>query len=167
MFVQWLWTWSQANVPVKLIGLHILLDLDYLIAARTAPQHSWHNPVGRVMSTLNLGLQCIGLERHAGDQRFDSEVKDCNTMKDFQKAAKTAWRSSWFSCSCQSFTDWSISTFETRKAFRCPQQQPRNSWWAFGSLFSALTPPVVSWTVLEGSQISNKHQKSRRSCPTV
>lgn len=40
------------------------------------------------MSTLNLGLQCVGLEQHAGDERFEGEVKDCNTMKDLRKAAK-------------------------------------------------------------------------------
>ena len=79
---------TYPSVKVALICLYIFLDLDYLIAARTVPQHSWRNPVGRVMSTLNLGLQCVGLERHAGDERFEGEVKDCNTMKDLRKAAK-------------------------------------------------------------------------------
>ena len=59
-------------VKVALICLYILHDLDYLIAARTAPHHSWRNPVERVMSTLNLSLQCVGLEWHAGDENFES-----------------------------------------------------------------------------------------------
>lgn len=48
---------TYVSVKVALICLYIFLDLDYLITARTAPQYSWRNPVERVMSTLNLGLQ--------------------------------------------------------------------------------------------------------------
>ena len=62
---------TYLSVKVSLVCLFLLLDLDYLIAARTAPCHSWRNPVERVMSTLNLGLQCVGLERQAGDDRFE------------------------------------------------------------------------------------------------
>lgn len=79
---------TYLSVKVALIFLFILHDLDYLIAARTAPHHSWCNPVERVMSTLNLGLQYVGLEQHAGDEKFESEVKDCNTMKALRKAAE-------------------------------------------------------------------------------
>lgn len=73
---------TYLSVKVALICLFIFVDLDYLIAAQTAPQHSWCNPSKKVMSTLNLGLQCIGLEQHAGDERFEGEVKDRNTIKD-------------------------------------------------------------------------------------
>lgn len=79
---------TYLSVKVALISLYLFHDLDYLIAARTAPQHSWRNPVERVMSTLNLGLQCVGLARHAGDEHFESEAKDCNTMKDLRKKAE-------------------------------------------------------------------------------
>ena len=64
---------TYLTVKIALVCLFLQLDLDYLIAARTAPCHSWHNPVERIMSTLNLGLQCVGLQRHAGDDRFESE----------------------------------------------------------------------------------------------
>ena len=37
------------------------LDLDMLVAARTAPQNSYRNPVEHIMSLLNLGLQSIGV----------------------------------------------------------------------------------------------------------
>ena len=69
-------------VKIALVCLFLQLDLDYLIAARTAPCHSWRNPVERIMSTLNLGLQCVGLQHHAGDDRFESEAKNCNSLKD-------------------------------------------------------------------------------------
>ena len=52
---------TYISVQVFLIALFLLLDLDFLCAARTAPVHSWHNAVERVMPTLNLGLQCVGL----------------------------------------------------------------------------------------------------------
>ena len=54
---------TYASVQVSLIALFLKLDLDFLCAARTAPSHSWRNPVERIMSTLNLGLQCVGLMR--------------------------------------------------------------------------------------------------------
>ena len=65
------------GIPCLLVSS---LDLDYLLAARTAPCHSWRNPVERVMSTLNLGLQCVGLERQAGDDRFELEARNCNSL---------------------------------------------------------------------------------------
>lgn len=53
------------SVKVALICLFIDLDLDLLIAARTAPGHSWLNPVERVMSILNLAIQNIALAHNA------------------------------------------------------------------------------------------------------
>jgi len=52
---------TSISVQVCLIALFMMLDLDFLCAAQTAPSHSWRNPVEQVMSTLNLRLQCIGL----------------------------------------------------------------------------------------------------------
>ena len=51
-------------VQMALIALYLKLDLDLLVAVRTPPGHSWKNPVERIMSILNLGLQCIGLMRN-------------------------------------------------------------------------------------------------------
>ena len=76
------------SVKAALISLFLFLDLDYLIVARTAPQHSWRNPVERVMSTLNLGLQCVGLACHPGDERFEGEVKGCNNMNQLRMKAQ-------------------------------------------------------------------------------
>lgn len=54
---------TYVNVQIALIALFRYLDLNYLLAARTAPCHSWRNPVERVMPTLNMGMQCVGLMR--------------------------------------------------------------------------------------------------------
>ena len=64
------------------------LDLDFLCAARTAPAHSWRNPVERVMSTLNLGLQCVGLMREKGDDEFEAKAKKCTSLATIRDAAK-------------------------------------------------------------------------------
>ena len=62
---------------LSLICLFLKLDLDYLCAGRTAPYHSWRNPVERIMSILNLGLQCVGLARAEMPAEFEKEVKKC------------------------------------------------------------------------------------------
>ena len=54
---------THLTVQISLICLFISKNLDMLVAARTAPQNSYRNPVERVMSILNLGLQSIGVMR--------------------------------------------------------------------------------------------------------
>lgn len=49
------------SVKLSLIVLFKQLDLDVLIAARTAPGHSWANPAERIMSLLNLAYQNVAL----------------------------------------------------------------------------------------------------------
>ena len=68
------------SVQVSLIAVFLKLGLDFLCAARTAPVHSWRNPVERVMSTLNLGLQCIGLMQEKGDTGFEAEAAKCKSV---------------------------------------------------------------------------------------
>lgn len=79
---------TYVSVQVSLIALFLTLDLDFLCAARTAPSHSWRNPVERVMSTLNLGLQCIGLMREKGDSDFETEAAKCNSLVALRDAAE-------------------------------------------------------------------------------
>ena len=50
---------TYLSVQLSLIALFLNLDLDYLCVGRTAPYHSWRNPVERIMSIINLGLQCV------------------------------------------------------------------------------------------------------------
>ena len=44
------------SVQLSLIALFLNLNLDLLVVGRTAPHHSWRNPVERIMSVINLGL---------------------------------------------------------------------------------------------------------------
>jgi len=48
-------------VQLALVALFLNLNLDLLVVGRTAPNHSWRNPVERLMSVINLGLQCVGM----------------------------------------------------------------------------------------------------------
>ena len=50
------------------------------------PYHGWHNPVERVMSLLNLGLQCVGIMRREGNELFEREMAQCDNMKALRKA---------------------------------------------------------------------------------
>ena len=55
---------TYLKVQLSLISLFLKLDLDSLCVCRTAAYHSWHNPVERMMSILNLGFQSISLMRN-------------------------------------------------------------------------------------------------------
>lgn len=79
---------TYVSVQLSLICLFLSLDLDFLCAVRTAPSHSWRNPVERVMSTLNLGLQCVGLMREKGDDEFEKEASKCNSLTSLRETAK-------------------------------------------------------------------------------
>ena len=71
---------TYVSVQLSLICLFLKLNLDYLCACRTAPYHSWRNPVERIMAVLNLGLQCVGLARTKMPDSFEAEVSKCNTL---------------------------------------------------------------------------------------
>ena len=47
---------TYVSVQISLIALFLTLDLDFICAVRTAPSHSWRNPVERIMSTLNFSV---------------------------------------------------------------------------------------------------------------
>ena len=78
---------THLTVQISLISLFLCLDLDMLVAARTAPQNSYRNPVERIMSQLNLGLQSIGLMRQKMPEEFEKLIKNCNSMEDIRNAA--------------------------------------------------------------------------------
>jgi hypothetical protein len=67
------------RVQLSLIALFCCLDLDYLCAARTAPYHSWRNPVKRVMC-----LQCAGLARQEMDDKNEHLAASAGNMKEFE-----------------------------------------------------------------------------------
>jgi len=62
------------SVKLALISLFIELDLDMLIALRTAPSNSWANPVERIMSIVNIGLQGVGVMRTKVGDEFEKAV---------------------------------------------------------------------------------------------
>lgn len=43
------------------------------------------NPVERIMSILNLELQCVGLIMKEGSEIFEREASKCNSLKDLRK----------------------------------------------------------------------------------
>ncbi len=79
---------TYTRVQLSYICLFLALDLDYLVAVRTPPQHSWKNPVERIMSILNLGLQSVGLMRTMMNDHSENLMNKCGTMNEIRKIAE-------------------------------------------------------------------------------
>ncbi len=79
---------TYVAVQISLICLFLSNNFDILIAVRTAPYHSWKNPVERIMSLLNLGLQSIGLMREVMPEEFEALLSNCGSMSDIRKKAE-------------------------------------------------------------------------------
>ena len=79
---------TYLRVQLSLIAMFKALDLDYLVAVRTPPGHSWKNPVERIMSILNLGMQSIGLMRVKMSEECENIIKTCNNIEDIREKAK-------------------------------------------------------------------------------
>ena len=83
---------SHESVKIPLILLFLWLNLDMLVAIRTAPGHSYRNSVERTMSILNIGFQNVSLERAAINQ--EEIIKKMKNLEDLRKVAdkiKSAW----------------------------------------------------------------------------
>ena len=63
------------------------LNLDFLVAVQTAPNNSWINPCERLMSILNLGLQCVSTTRAKSSDETEAMLKSCNSMSEIRKEA--------------------------------------------------------------------------------
>lgn len=79
---------TYMSVKMALICLFRKLQLDYLVAARTAPMQSYRNPVERMMSLLNLGLQSVGLMRQAMVGDLEQIYSKCSNLSDVRSAAE-------------------------------------------------------------------------------
>ena len=79
---------TYLSVKLALIALFKKLNLDYLCATRTAPYHSYRNPVERIMSILNLGLQAVALAREKMPEEFEAESAKCNSLKALRAIAE-------------------------------------------------------------------------------
>lgn len=51
------------SVQLEILSLVIKYKLSYIVAGRCAPCQSYIDPVERVISVLNLGLQSVGVMR--------------------------------------------------------------------------------------------------------
>lgn len=76
------------SVKLSLIVLFKKLDLDLLVAGRTAPGHSWLNPCERIMSLINLGLQNVSLTPSECSSDMEQVLRVCNSMADVRKKAE-------------------------------------------------------------------------------
>ena len=76
------------KTQLSLISLYLSLDLDMLVAVRTAPYHSWKNPCERVNCILNIGLQSIGLMRSTMPEEFEKLMSHCNSMDAIRREAE-------------------------------------------------------------------------------
>jgi len=76
------------SVQLSLVALFLNLNLDLLVVGRTAPNHSWRNPVERIMSVINLGLQCIGIMCSEGSVEFEKAIKNANNLKALRRASE-------------------------------------------------------------------------------
>ena len=65
---------NYMSVKLSLIALFRSLNLDMLAALRTAPSNSWANPVERIMSIINIGLQGVGLMRRKMSDDFENDI---------------------------------------------------------------------------------------------
>jgi hypothetical protein len=79
---------KHTSVRLGLLALFLELDLDTMVVMRTAPTQSWGNPVERVMSVLNLGLQGVALARQDMAEVYEKDFKKCNSMSSVRKVAE-------------------------------------------------------------------------------
>ena len=77
------------RVQLSLIAMFIALDLDYLVAVRTPPGHSWKNPVKRIMSILNLGLQGVTIVCENMSDEMEDLFNKYNKLEKIRQAAKS------------------------------------------------------------------------------
>ena len=77
---------TYLSVQLSLLALFIDLDFDFICAVRTPPQHSWKNPVERIMSILNLGFQGVGYMRK--EVPHEAELTKCSSLKSIREQAK-------------------------------------------------------------------------------
>ena len=75
---------TYLSIQLSFISLFLKLDLDFLCVYRTAPFHSWRNPVEQIL--LNLGFQSIGRMRKQVKEGLESTISKCNNIKQSRAA---------------------------------------------------------------------------------
>ena len=79
---------TYVSVQVAFICIFRYLQLDFLVAARTAPMQSYRNPIERCMSLLNIGLQSVGLMRSSMTADLEKLLSSNNNMSDIGETAR-------------------------------------------------------------------------------
>lgn len=79
---------TYLSAQLSLIALFLNLNLDFLCVARTAPNQSWRNPVERMMSIVNLGLQSVGLMRKEVSPEAEKALKNKNSLKQIRSVGE-------------------------------------------------------------------------------
>ena len=76
---------TNFKVQKSLLSLFFKHDLDEIIAARPAANHSYRNPVERCHCIANLGLQSVGMMRTKQDDEFEKIMSKCNGNENIRK----------------------------------------------------------------------------------
>lgn len=71
---------TYETVKLALCVIFMQLDLDMIVALRTAPNHSWMNPAERCMSILNLALQHVALARSEMPEQYEKAIKNKSSL---------------------------------------------------------------------------------------
>ena len=79
---------TYISVQLAAIALFMVLDLDMYIAGRTAPSQSYANPAERIMSSLNLALQNVSLQRPAMEVGYEKAMKSLSTIQKVRTKAE-------------------------------------------------------------------------------
>ena len=61
-------------------------DMDEILVCRPAAELSYHNPVERVHTIANLGLQSVGIMRQKMSADMEERIRNCNSNEEFRKA---------------------------------------------------------------------------------
>jgi hypothetical protein len=81
---------QYASVQLACTALAVLLRIPKLEVMRTAAGQSFTNPVERVMSVINLGLQGVTTARGRCEPETEAVLQNCNSIKDIRKALQQA-----------------------------------------------------------------------------
>ena len=76
------------SVQAALIALVLKHDMDEIITCCTTAGLPYRNPVERIHSIANIGLQSVGLIRQVLDPDKERLIKNLNSNKEIHKACK-------------------------------------------------------------------------------
>lgn len=80
---------SHGSVVIANIAEFLINDLDYMVSMRCVPHQSYKDPAEHVMATLNLGQQCLALERSAMAGEEEALIKGAGSMAKVRKVIES------------------------------------------------------------------------------